>query len=388
VRVLFVTTNYPRAQSPIDGIFVREHARAAAAGAEVGVVHLLREPGTRGLAELVRVQDEEPPAWRIRYRRFGRPLSYAAFLSGAWRAFSELRHQGFDPDVLHANSHLSALAALALGRRHRKPVVYSEHWSAFLPDNPADLPTGGGLVAKAVLTRADLVLPVSEAMRAALERRAPKARFRIVPNVVDDELFRPDGQSSRGRRLLTAGSLGENGAKGVDYLLEALAILAPSDEALRLDVAGDGPLRPAYEAQADRLGLADRVTFHGFRSKADLAELMRRSDLFVLASRFENNPCVILEAMASGLPVVATRVGGLPELVDGRNGILAEPRNPQSIAERIADALDRPDAFDRDELARRARERFGREAVGATLADVYAEVVGRRAPGRARSANP
>jgi L-malate glycosyltransferase len=387
VKVLFVTTNYPRPESPIDGIFVREHARAAAAHAEVGVLHLLRERGTRGLAELVRVEDEEPPAWRIRYRRFGRPLSYAAFLSGAWRAFNELRRQGFDPDVLHANSHLSALAALALGRRHRTPVVYSEHWSAFLPDNPADLPIGGGLVAKTVLTRADFVLPVSEVMRAALERRAPKARFRIVPNVVDDELFRPNAHERRGRLLLTAGSLGVNGAKGVDYLLEALALLAPSDEALRLDVAGDGPLRPAYEAQAGRLGLADRVTFHGFRSKAEVAELMRRADLFVLASRFENNPCVVLEAMASGLPVVATRVGGLPELVDERSGLLAEPRNPESVAQRIAEAFDR-DGFDRGEIARRARERFGREAIGTRLAEVYTEVVGRRAAGKARAASP
>ena len=347
---------------------MREHARAAAASAEVRVVHLLREPGAHGLAELVRVEGEQPPAWRVRYRRFGRPLSYAAFLAGAWRAYGELRRHGFEPDVLHANSHLSALAALALGRRHRKPVVYSEHWSAFLPDNPADLPRGGGLVARAVLARATLVLPVSEAMRAALEQRAPQARFRVIPNVVDDELFRPAEPAERGRRLLTAGSLGDNGAKGVDYLLEALAL---ADPAVRLDVAGDGPRRAEYEAQAQRLGLDGRVTFHGFRSKPDLAELMRSSDLFVLASRFENNPCVVLEAMASGLPVVATRVGGLPELVDERSGLLAEPRDPESIARRIGEALDRLDDFDREGIARRARERFGREAVGALLLRAY-----------------
>jgi glycosyltransferase involved in cell wall biosynthesis len=382
VRVLFLTTNYPRPESPVDGLFVREHARAAAARADVRVVHLLRESGSRGLAELVPVEDE-PPAWRVRYRRFGRPLSYMAFVAGAWRAFGELRRDGFDPDVLHANSYLSALATLGLAARHRKPVVYSEHWSAFLPDNPATLPTGGGLVVRTVLTRADLVLPVSEAMRVALEQRAPRARFRIVPNVVDDELFHPGERPADGPRLLTAGWLGENGAKGVDYLLEALPLLDP---VVRLDVAGDGPRREEYERLATRLGLSQRVTFHGFVPKARLAELMRASDLFVLASRFENNPCVVLEAMASGLPVVATRVGGLPELLDAGSGILAEPHSPKSIAARIDEALERLDTFDRDAIARRARERFGREAVANALAEVYAEVAGRTAPGRARMA--
>src|ERR671939_115753 len=99
-------------------------------------------------------------------------------------------------------------------------------------------------------------------MRAALAAHAPRARLRVVPNVV-----------------------------------------------------GDGPRRPEYEALAGELGVAERVRFAGLRPKADLAERMRAADLFVLASRFENNPCVVLEAMASGLPVVATRVGGVPELM-------------------------------------------------------------------------
>ncbi|HEX6702083.1 MAG TPA: glycosyltransferase [Gaiellaceae bacterium] len=361
LKVLFLTTNYPSSESPIDGVFVREHARAAAlAGAAVRVVHLQRTHGRRGLFELVE-EDDDPPLVRVRYRRFGRPLSYAAFVAGARVAAGDL-------DVVHASSHLSALAARAL----RKPLVYSEHWSAFLPDNPVRLSRTMAWAARSTLERAQLVLPPSEAMRAALASFAPRARLRVVPNVVDDELFRPGrGDRSDERRLLTAGLLGENGAKGVDYLLDALALLARDRNGFRLDVVGDGPLRPEYEARARRLGVEGLVSFHGLRPKRELAERMRAADLFVLASRFENNPCVVLEAMASGLPVVATRVGGLPELVDERTGLLAEPRDPESIARRIGEALDRLDAFDRGEIARRARERYGREAVGALLLRAY-----------------
>lgn len=360
MRVLVLTANYPSPESPVDGVFVREHARAAAvAGADVRVVHLQRAPG-RGLFELV-AEDGEPPLVRVRYRRYGRPLSYAGFVAGARAAAGEA-------DVVHVNSHLAALAALPL----RKPLVYSEHWSVFLPENPARLSPGMTRAARLALERAQLVLPPSEAMRDALAVLAPRARLRVVPNVVDEELFRPERREPGGeRRLLTAGLLGENGAKGVDYLLDAVALLARERNGFRLDIVGDGPLRAPYEAQARRLGVDRLVEFHGFRPKPELAERMRAADLFVLASRFENNPCVVLEAMASGLPVVATRVGGLPELVDERSGLLAEPRDPESIAARLGEALDRLDGFDRDEIARQARRRYGREAVGRLLLEAY-----------------
>jgi len=369
VKVLFLTTSYPSAESPVDGVFVQEHARAAALEADVRVVHLQRTPGRAGFYELVR-EGGEPPLERVRYRRFARPLSYGAFFAGA-------RAAAGDADVVHATSHLAALAGLTL----RKPLVYSEHWSVFLPENPARLSAPMARLARLALERADLVLPPSEAMRAALAAHAPRAKLRVVPNVVDDELFRPARHEPSGR-LISAGLMGENGAKGYDVLLRALALL--DGRRAELEIVGDGPRRPQYEALARELGLEGRVHFAGYRPKPELAERMRGADLFVLASRFENNPCVVLEAMASGLPVVATRVGGLPELVDERSGLLAEPRSPESIAGRIGEALDRLDAFDRDEIARRARERYGPAAVGALLRRAYEDAIASRSSGRAR----
>jgi glycosyltransferase involved in cell wall biosynthesis len=367
LNVLFVTTNWPRPDLPIDGIFVREHARAAALHAHVRVLHVERSAGRTGLSDIEPIAGEEPPTLRIRYRRFGKPVSLAAFVGGSLAAYRRLRREGFEPDVVHANSHLSALPALALGRLYRKPVVYSEHWSAFLPDNPAELAGGMSALARIALRGADVVLPVSDAMRRALEVAGSPKRTVVVPNVVDERLFRPGGEREPGL-LLTAGMLGENEAKGVDYLLRAVALV----EGVRLDVVGDGPLRAGYERLAHELGIDERVRFHGFLPKPEVAERMRSADLFVLASRFENNPCVVLEAMASGLPVVATRVGGLPELIDQTSGILAEPRDPDDIARGIRAALEAD--FDRGAIAKRALERYGREAIGGQLAEIYGSV--------------
>jgi glycogen(starch) synthase len=377
MRVLFITTNWPTDASPVNGIFVREHALAAATRCEIAVVHLQREAGRSGLYEIAPA--EEPlRVLRARYRRFGRPLSYVAFATGTAAALRRLRREGFEPDVLHASSFLSAAAALGPARILRKPLVYTEHWTVFIPENPGRLSPLQRRIARLALTRSDVVLPVSEDLLAALARIAPRACFRVVPNAVDECLFypsdapRPDGPA----RLLAAGLMhGER--KGFDLLLEAAARLRTVRDDFRLDVLGDGENRGKYEALSRGLGLDGVVTFHGLRPKAEVADAMRSSDLFVLTSRFENNPCVVIEARASGLPVVATSVGGVPEVVPPEAGVLTEV-DPERIAAAIGDALDRLGEFDRRSIARRARERYGRDHVGSELAEVYEECVSRR----------
>src|SRR5262249_28395375 len=155
----------------------------------------------------------------------------------------------------------------------------------------------------------------------------------VVPNVVDTDLFAGDGTERNGR-LLAVGLLYE--AKGYEFLLRAVAELARSGRDVRLDIVGDGPGRDAYERLTTALGLTERVVFHGLLRKPDVARMMREAELFVLTSRYDNNPCVVIEAMASGLPVVATAVGGIPELVSERSGRLARPQDPESIAAEIA----------------------------------------------------
>ena len=373
LRVLYLTTLYPRPTDPGEGPFVRAHARAVAPHADVAVIHLDRAAGSHGLSELERIRTEEPPpAWRLRYRRFGAPLSQLAFFAGPIAAYRRLRADGFEPDVIHAHSFLSALPALTLGRLFGKPVAYTEHWTVFASENPSELSVGMERLARLALRHADAVLPVSEDLRRSLARLEPRARFEVVPNVVDETVFHPADTTENGSppQLLTVSRL-DDGHKGVDVLLEALArIEVPA----RLDVVGQGRRRAEYEALAERLGVSDRVRFVGSESQAKVAARMRTADLFVLASRYENNPVAVLEAIASGLPVVATRVGGVPEILDESNGLLAAPEDPESLAACIDEALARRDRFDSDEIVRRARARYGQAAIGARLAAVYADL--------------
>jgi glycosyltransferase involved in cell wall biosynthesis len=145
-----------------------------------------------------------------------------------------------------------------------------------------------------------------------------------------------------------------------------------------LDLVGDGPEREKYEEMVKSFSLRDFVQFHGVKPKEYIAELMRKSFFFVLPSFSENLPCVLIEAMASGLPCVATNVGGIPELVNKERGILVEPGNSTALAEAIDYMLDHYKDYNSFEISDYAKNNFSYEAVGKKISAVYEDLLSRR----------
>ncbi|MEW6113976.1 MAG: glycosyltransferase [Thermodesulfobacteriota bacterium] len=187
------------------------------------------------------------------------------------------------------------------------------------------------VLTKWVSARASAIAPVSEEIGTILEDLGIASDKIHLPRFgVDTEMFHPANNDDRktGTRLLFVGSLIPK--KGVQDLLAALA--HPSLNQISLDVVGDGFHRTELEATSERLGLYGRVQWHGMRPPEEVAELMRQADILCLPSYTEGKPNVVREAMASGLPVVASRVGGIPEMVkDGETALLHEPGNVEDL---------------------------------------------------------
>lgn len=211
-----------------------------------------------------------------------------------------------------------------------------------------------------------IVLTESQARFVEETYRIGADRVFVVPNGVAGEYYLPPRAPEPGPlRLLFVGRLGVQ--KNVALLLDALAEVT---EPVRLRIVGEGELRAGLEAKTERLGLADRVEFCGRLHGPDLVKAYADAQAFVLPSEREGMPLVLLEAMAAGLPVIATAVQGNIELVDGA-GLLAEP-NPRELAAAI-DLLAR-DAERRAELAAAGAQRaagFTWEAVVAAVEQVY-----------------
>ncbi len=195
------------------------------------------------------------------------------------------------------------------------------------------------------LRRADGVVAVSRAIRDRLARAGvPSAGLRCIPNALSPGTFlsREEARSSlgiEGERLTLgwAGRLGRE--KGADILLEALSRVP--DLPVQVSVLGDGPERGFLLSESRRLGLAERVTWHGAVPGA--GRLLRAFDMLVLSSRTEGTPMIVLEALAAGTPVVATAVGGVPDLIR-EDGVLVPPADPEALARAIRETVEHMDS--------------------------------------------
>jgi glycosyltransferase involved in cell wall biosynthesis len=238
-------------------------------------------------------------------------------------------------------------------------------------------------LARWAFARADAVCPPSESLRERMEAAGWPGRLRVVPNVVDTERFTPPPGTPTvdGPPRIVAVAAFEP-VKGLEELIEAAGLLAQRGAAFRLDLVGDGLLRAPLERRAVELGLAEHTTFHGTLPSDEVAGLMRVAAFAVVPSRWETFSVALSEAMACGLPVVATAVGALPERVDERTRILVAPRDSQALADGLATMLERHDAFDRAAIAADVRKRFAPPVVAAAWDAVYSEAAAHRASRR------
>lgn len=334
------------------------------------------DPKIRGLFRLEEETDlaltESIPTYRLWYKPVPIPkVWYIIYLWSILQAFRRIVSHGFYPKIIHAHIYEAGVPAVLIGKLFRIPVVVTEHTSAFLKKSIKGL---GALTARFAFESADMVMPVSRSLQKALEGYGPKARFQIVPNVVDIDLFKP-GTSSRSqnvlKRLLCVGLLNPSHIKGMPHLLKALSLLQEQRNDWQVDIVGDGPARADYERLKTELALGDKVIFHGTKTKQEVAEFMRQADLFVLPSLFETFSLATAEALAAGTPVLATQCGGPEEFINDDVGLLVPPGHASALCKGLNYMLNNLEHFSGEHISSYARKRFSPEIVGDKLHRIY-----------------
>jgi glycosyltransferase involved in cell wall biosynthesis len=255
------------------------------------------------------------------------------------------------PGVIHTHGYRADVIAGAVARAHRVSTVSTVHGF-----------TGSGRytgvyerVQCIALRRADAVIAVSHPLVHRLVKAGiPRAKIHCVPNGFappEQILARSAARQKLGIHpdAIVAGWVGRlSREKGADVMLDAIA---ECDPIWRLAMIGDGPERDRLREQAEKLGIGNRITWHG--AVDDAGSLLAAFDAFVLSSRTEGTPIALFEAMHAGVPVVATRVGGVPDVVASAHALLVPPEHPGMIAQALEEiARGRSAATKRSTLAR------------------------------------
>lgn len=246
------------------------------------------------------------------------------------------------PDVVHTHGYREDIIAGAAARALGIPTVSTVHGF-----------TGGDFknrlyahLQRRAFRNFDAVVAVARSVHALLASSIPAARLRLIVNAYDglprnaraprNEARAALGIPGGGVRLGWVGRLSHE--KGADIAIEALALLG--DLPVMLSLVGGGPEEPRLRERAEALGIASRITWHGI--VPDAARLYAAFDLLVHSSRTEGTPIVLLEAMAASIPIVATAVGGVPDLLGPREALLVPPDDPAALAAAIRETLRTP----------------------------------------------
>lgn len=345
MKILFLTPWYPSEKDAMSGLFVQKHVEAVRAqGCDVRVIF------SQGWID-------------------------------TWRQWKALQRGGWMPDVVQLNViQKQGLLALWLKRRYGIPYVIIEHWSGYLPENGQFIRNNGPLKRKMyekIASEAAVIMPVSDRLREAMQNCGIKnVRWEKINNVVDEFFYKHSNvsvQPSAHKTLLHVSCFDER-AKNVKGLLRAAKMLSEKRQDWQLVLVGTGVDYQEVLAYAKTLNIPDNLLcWTGELTPQQVAEEMYQADAFVLSSNYENAPVVLSESMATGTPIIATRAGGMPEMVSEECGILVPPGDDKALADAMEYMLDHSNDYD-TRLILKAGEQYTFAYVGQQLKEIYEEV--------------
>ena len=359
------------------GLFVQRHAEAAALYNDISVVYVHPDDNAIEKYEIINEKSGKDAIHRVSTIRvyYRKSKSKIISLIRFFRANNLALKRLPKPDIIHVHV-LTRLGLIAWWQKlvHRTPYIITEHWSRYLPGNDFS----GFLrkrLTKLVVRNASAITTVTDILAKAMqEHRLRNDNYVIVPNVVNVNVFKPIEHNNIIPKIVHI-SCFENISKNITGLIDALSILENKNIVFQCVFIGDGMDFEMIKDYSKKLKNQENIRFTGILEGQPLISELATSDFMVLSSNYETQGVVLLEAFACGLPVVSTNVGGIPEIVDERNGILVPPHDPEKLADGIHTMLKTYQNYDANALRESIIKKFSNESVGKLLNSLYQNIV-------------
>jgi glycosyltransferase involved in cell wall biosynthesis len=384
LRVLFLPKWYPNRYDPMPGLFIRRQAEAITPFCDVAVIYVHPDPHCPNRHEVDFCIENEVRVLRVYYRVnegqspfIGKPINLLHHYKAYIRAFRSIHE--FSPDLVHAHI-LTRLGFIGwrIASTQKIPLVISEHWSRYFPENLSYKGWFRKLVTGFVVKRAAAVVAVSEPLRSAMQRHGiDHPDFRIIPNVVERThlVHGTSGQHSRVKTIVHV-SCFEDKSKNISGFLRSVKALSELRQDFVCLMVGEGPDWEDMKDYAGYLRIAGSlVRFTGLKTDLEFEEILGQADLSVLSSRYETFGTVVIESLACGVPVVATSVGVACEVINDTNGILVPPGEDQIMTEALNQMLETCRNYDKELIKNSISDKYSKETVGKQLVSLYRELV-------------
>lgn len=361
--ILFIASWYPNEDDPTLGIFIRRHAEAVALYTPVKVLYV-----RRGEENQVRSKkDGNIEEFLVTYKpgKIAQLNYFKSMINVVTGIFSDNL-----PSLIHAHVVKPAgVAARFIGEKFKIPYLITEHWTGYHPSDGSYSGFLTKLMTRHAVEKAAMITTVSEDLKKAMLSYKLRAEYHVIPNVADPIYFNePIRKPSK--KFVHISSLDER-QKNISGIIRAFSKYQKADQSAELVIAGDGPDREKAKSLASELQIR-KIKFPGNLNAFQLASELSDASALVLFSNFENLPCVIIEAFATGVPVIATNVGGIREIVNESNGILLNAGDELRLEESFR--IMSENTFDRKKIREQARAHFSYEVVGKQFMDLYKSI--------------
>jgi len=385
LHVLVIPSWYPTKHGILRGIFFREQAIALREeGVKIGVVYpdfrSLREISATALLEnyfqSTMQLDHGVPTYRVSVWNIPiKKVKQRVFVVLANYMLKKYIHEFGMPDVLHAQSALyGGLAAKFVGSELGIPYVVTEHSSSVCTGLFEDWQPS---VISNVYENAASVVSVSGYLAGKMRSYYSSGSIEIVPNYIDSDFFcePPLERVMTPYRFLSIGWL--NGKKGMELLIRAFSAAFASNRNILLEIGGDGPERLALEKLVAELGIKNSVIFLGSLDREQVRDAMWRASAYVSASQLETFGVTIIEALSTGLPVIATRSGGPEDIISSQVGMLVENKNVDALAYGLSYIFNHRNGFfgKQKEIRDYSVRKFGKSIVSKKMIKIFIDAI-------------
>ena len=287
-----------------------------------------------------------------------------------------IKKRFFEPDLIHLHvAYPLGQVALLWKKLYGYKYVMTEHWTIYQPQNNDVLV--GKLKKKIVkiANNAELIMPVSLDLQRCMEGHGVRNRFKVIYNLVNTDIFHiGEAKTEKKKRILHISTLRDE-AKNFSGILRTIEKLRQQRGDFELHIIHDYDA-PEFKAYVKEHHLEDCIIFHGKKTSSEVAEAYQNADFLVLFSNFENLPCVIVEAFASGVPVLSTAVGGIAEIVSPERGILILQGDEGALLQSMNILLDHCHEYDHEAIRKYAVETFAADNIGQQIYQEYQKVLG------------